>query len=68
MTVRRLCAVVPSNGESKSIVANMIHDHLDTLFSPMMEETDRQLHHLRKKKIDRLAGGNMVSTVSLFPP
>jgi hypothetical protein len=55
VTVRRLCAAVPSNGESKSIVANMIRDHMDTLFSSMMEKTDRQLHRLRKK-IDRLAG------------
>ena len=63
VTVRRLCAVVPSKGESKSIVANMIRDDMDTLISSLMETTDRQLHHLRKK-IDPLAGSNMVSMVS----
>ena len=61
--VTRLFVVVPSNGQSKCVVANMIRDHMDTLLSSMMEKTDRQLHHLRKK-IDRLAGSNMVSMVS----
>lgn len=36
---------------------------MDTLISSLMETTDRQLHHLRKK-IDPLAGSNMVSMVS----
>ena len=63
MTVKRLCAVDPRNVGSKSIVANVIRDHMDTLFSSMMEKTDRQLHSL-KKKIDRLAGSNMVSMFS----
>ena len=43
--------------------ACIIRDHLDALFSSMTKKTERQLDHL-KKKIDRLAGSNMVSMIS----